>query len=272
MKMKRTDDLRTPVRATGVLPASVAIVGAGRLGTALATALRAAGVGVLGPFGRGAAITADAVVLCVPDSEIGAAAQSVAGAAPLVGHTSGATPLSALEPAATAGAAVFGLHPLQTFDGVPAADPLAPFAGVGCAVAGSDATAAAVAAGLARDLGMRPFALSDAARPAYHAAASTASNFLVTLEDAAERIAAGAGLDPATARSLLAPLVRATVSNWSERGPEAALTGPVARGDDATVAAQRAAVAAADDDLLDLFDALVASTRALAGRRAEVPA
>src|SRR5918999_5848056 len=91
----------------------VGVVGAGRLGTALAAALREAGVGVDGPAGRGEIPRGcDAIVLCVPDAEIPAAAETVAGAAPLTGHTSGATRLSALEPA---GGAAFGLHPLQTF-------------------------------------------------------------------------------------------------------------------------------------------------------------
>ena len=116
---------------------------------------------------------------------------------------------------------------------------------------------------------MRPFEIDDDGRAAYHAAASIASNFLVTLEAAAERVAAGAGLEPDEARALLAPLVRSTVENWAALGPERALTGPVARGDEATVARQRAAVAEAAPELLALFDALVERTRALA---AEVPA
>jgi predicted short-subunit dehydrogenase-like oxidoreductase (DUF2520 family) len=93
-----------------------------------------------------------------------------------------------------------------------------------------------------------------------------ASNFLVTLEAAAERVAAGAGLEPADARALLAPLVRATVEGWVSRGPERALTGPVARGDQDTVRAQRDAVAANAPELLTLFDELVKRTEALAGR------
>ena len=56
---------------------------------------------------------------------------------------------------------------------------------------------------------MRPFEIDDEGRAAYHAAASIASNFLVTLEAAAEQVAAGAGLEPGEARALLAPLVRA---------------------------------------------------------------
>jgi predicted short-subunit dehydrogenase-like oxidoreductase (DUF2520 family) len=115
---------------------------------------------------------------------------------------------------------------------------------------------------------MTAFEIDDEGRAAYHAAASVASNFLVTLQAAAERVAAGAGLEPAEARRLLLPLVRQTVENVAAHGPERALTGPIARGDDATVAAQRQAVAEAAPELLDLFDAHVAHTRALAGARA----
>jgi predicted short-subunit dehydrogenase-like oxidoreductase (DUF2520 family) len=243
-------------------PPRVGVVGAGRLGSAIAAALRAAGVEVDGPAGRGERPRGDAILLCVPDAEIEAAAAAVAGAAELVGHTSGATPLSALCPAA--GAARFGLHPLQTFSGAPAGPAIELFEGAGCAIAGSTPDALAAARALAERLGMRPFEIEDSGRAAYHAAASIASNFLVTLEHAAETVAAGAGLEPADARALLAPLVRRTVENWTAAGPERALTGPVARGDDATVAAQREAIEGAAPDLLPLFDELVERTRALA--------
>ena len=116
---------------------------------------------------------------------------------------------------------------------------------------------------------MRPFELADAARPAYHAAASIASNFLVTLEAAAEQVAAGAGLAPGEARALLAPLVRQTVENWATLGPERALTGPVARGDDETVARQREAVVATSPALAPLFDELVEATRVLTAANRE---
>jgi predicted short-subunit dehydrogenase-like oxidoreductase (DUF2520 family) len=102
--------------------------------------------------------------------------------------------------------------------------------------------------------------IDDSDRVAYHAAASIASNFLVTLEAAAERLAAGAGAP----RELLVPLVRATVDNWAANGPERALTGPIARGDERTVTRQREAVAERAPDLLDLFDALAAATHELA--------
>jgi predicted short-subunit dehydrogenase-like oxidoreductase (DUF2520 family) len=245
------------------VPARVSVVGDGRLGRALARALRAAGIDVTGPTGRDEPVTpADAVLLCVPDSEIAAAAGAVSGCAPLVGHTSGATALAAL---AASGAAAFGLHPLQTFTGDEAPER---FRGAGCAVAGADTRALEFATALAVALGMQPFPVEDAARPAYHAAASIASNFLVTLMAAAEGAAGAADLEPARARALLAPLVRSTVENWAALGPERALTGPLARGDEATVEAQRAALEASAPELVALFDELADRTRALAGRRA----
>ncbi|MDX6730357.1 MAG: hypothetical protein QOC54_305 [Baekduia sp.] len=232
---------------TSVLP-RCAVVGHGRLGTALSAALRASGVPVDGPLGRGATgAGAGVVLLCVPDAEIAAAAACIAGDR-LVGHCSGATTLAPL----SAHPDAFSLHPLMT---VTAAG--ATFAGASAAIAGTTDRARATARDLALALGMQPFAVADEDRAAYHAAASVASNFLVTLEWAAERIG---GID----RAALAPLVRAAVDNWEAHGPRAALTGPIARGDDETVARQRDAVAARAPDLLALFDALAEATRALA--------
>jgi predicted short-subunit dehydrogenase-like oxidoreductase (DUF2520 family) len=236
----------------------VAIVGAGRLGMAFARALEASAIAVEGPLVRGQAATAEVVLLCVPDAEIETAAAASAGSARFVGHVSGATPLTAL---ADADGDAFGLHPLQTFAG---GEDAAAFRGVGAAIAGATPEALAVARELALRLGMTAIEISDAERAAYHAAASVASNFLVTLQAAAEELAAGAGIAPADARALLAPLVRGTVDNWAERGPRAALTGPVARGDHATVARQRAAVEQHAPRLLSLFDELVERTAELA--------
>ncbi len=235
---------------------AIGIVGAGRLGTALARALRATGARVLGPTGRGEPVAeADIVLLCVPDAAVAAtAATAAATAARFVGHTSGATPLAG-------SGADFAWHPLQTFTG---GEVLDAFDGIGCAVSGRTAEALEVARALARRLGATPFALADADRGAYHAAASVASNYLLTLLGAAERLAATAGLPDA--RALLAPLVRTTVDNWIALGAGTALTGPVRRGDDATVARQRAALATAAADLVPLFDVLTEQTRALAAQ------
>jgi predicted short-subunit dehydrogenase-like oxidoreductase (DUF2520 family) len=243
----------------------VAIVGPGRLGSVIAHALTQAGVTVDGPYGRrdvvaerlrvdargGGAL--DAVLLCVPDAEIPAAASVIPGGA-LVGHCSGATPLDVLAPHER-----FSLHPLMT---VPAEAPAHVLAGAGAAVAGSTPRARAFAVGLAQRLAMRPIEIAETDRAAYHAAACIASNFLVTLEAAAERVAATAGLSA----ELLVPLVRATVENWAALGPEAALTGPVARGDEPTVNRQRAALAERAPELLELFNACVEATRRLAAR------
>ena len=231
----------------------LAIIGRGRLGTALAAAFAAVGYGVDGPLGRGAdADGADAVLLCVPDQEIAAAAAAIRPGT-LVGHCSGATGLAPL-----AGHEAFSLHPLMTVTHLGAR-----FAGAGAAIAGTTPRAVTLASRLARDLGMHPVEIAEADRAAYHAAASIASNFLVTLEAAAERLAAEVGLE----RALLVPLVRATVENWAGLGPERSLTGPVARGDMATVARQREAVQERAPELLELFDALVAATRGLAARQ-----
>jgi predicted short-subunit dehydrogenase-like oxidoreductase (DUF2520 family) len=135
-------------------------------------------------------------------------------------------------------------------------------------VAGSTPRALAFATSLATTLGMEPFAVDDRDRAAYHAAACVASNFLVTLQAAAERLAATAGVE----RSAFVPLVRATVENWSTLGPDRALTGPVARGDERTIAAQRDAIAERAPELLDLFDSMVEATRTLSRAKQPEPA
>jgi predicted short-subunit dehydrogenase-like oxidoreductase (DUF2520 family) len=216
--------------------------------------MRAAGLDVAGPFGRGAdGAESDVVLLCVPDAEIATAAQAVR-IGPIVGHTSGATSLAPLAPHEA-----FSLHPLLSV-----AKEGTQFRGAGCAIAGSTERAVRTATAIAGALGMQPFAVADADRPLYHAAASMASNYLVALEAAAERLAALAGVS----RQYLAPLVRSAVDQWAAVGAHDALTGPVARGDAETVERQRAAVAARAGDLLPLWDSLTDATHALARARA----
>lgn len=252
LRPRASDDAPTP---------RCSVVGRGRLGAALSRRLTDAGLLVTGPHGRGFdGDGADVVLLCVPDAAITQAAAAVLPrAGRLVGHCSGATTLDALAPHEA-----FSLHPLMTIPG-----PDAVLAGAPCAVAGSTPAALATAEALGDALGMRAIRVDDADRAAYHAAASIAANYLLAVEDLADRIAASAGLD----RAALAPLVRAAVDAWQDRGAAAALTGPVARGDDATVARQRAALL---DRLpardLELFDALTAATGRLAGRADRGPA
>jgi predicted short-subunit dehydrogenase-like oxidoreductase (DUF2520 family) len=232
-----------------------AVVGRGRLGPALAAALGEAGHRVVGPLGRESVpADVDVVLLAVPDAEIPVAAATVPPG-PLVGHCSGATGLDVLGDRPG-----FLLHPLMTVTWSETR-----FVGAGCAVDGSTDEALRVARGLGESLGMVPVEIADEDRAAYHAAASIASNFLVTLEAAAEEVAATTGMD----RELLGPLVRATVENWLALGPERALTGPIARGDEATVARQRDAIAERAPEFLELFDALADATRRLAATKAE---
>lgn len=231
----------------------LAVVGRGRLGAALVRGLRARGLDVSGPLGRGAdGRDADIVVLAVPDDAIAEAAR-VIRPGPLVGHCSGATTLASLEPHER-----FSMHPLLAVTG-----PEVAFSGAACAIAGSSGRALGVAAALADSLGMAPVVVPEERRDVYHAAASVAANYLVTLEGAAERLAREAGIT----REQLAPLVRASVENWIRLGAPSALTGPIARGDAGTVSRQRAAVERTAPDLLPLWDALADATRRLASTR-----
>lgn len=229
---------------------SITLVGPGRMGTALAAALRGAGVDVRGPVGRGEDVPdAEVVLLCVPDREIAAAAARVPDG-PLVGHVSASAPLDLLAPHER-----FSLHPLLSVVGAGAQ-----FDGASCAIDASSARALDAARALASTLGMRVKVVPREQRALYHASASMASNFLITLEGAAERLASLVGLE----REALVPLVQATIENWARQGARAALTGPIARGDVATAARQREAVADAAPELIPLWDALAAATRELA--------
>ncbi|MFN8151274.1 MAG: DUF2520 domain-containing protein [Solirubrobacterales bacterium] len=256
----------SPHRAdTPALP-PITLVGPGRVGTALAGAATIAGLDVT-LAGRddldAACAEAEVVLLCVPDAEITTAAGLVAASAPqlrMIGHTSGATELGALASATSAGATAFSLHPLQT---IPAGD--AQIVGAPAAVEGTNAAALDYARELATVLGMRPFELPAGSRAAYHAAASMASNFLIALEESAAELLADAGIEDA--RELLAPLVLRTAANWAENGG-AALTGPIARGDEATVTRHLQAIAATTPELEPLYRALAERTRAIASEGA----
>lgn len=228
------------------------IVGRGRMGSALSAVLAESGVDVTlsgrGATGQGAEL----VLLTVPDAAISEAARLIVPG-PVVAHLSGAT---GLEPLGARDG--FSLHPLTSVTG-----PGHRFEGVPAALAASSERGRSAANWLAERLGVRTFTVDDADRAAYHAAASLASNFLVTLEGVAEQLAATAGVG----REALAHLVRESVENWVRVGAPDALTGPIARGDEETVARHRAAIAARVPEHLELFDALAAATRRLSEQR-----
>ena len=243
------------------LPA-LAIVGAGRVGSSVHRAAVAAGVEVT-LAGRDDALAAcrssQAALLCVPDAQIPVAAAGIADAVPplrFVGHVSGATRLEALAACAERGAGTFSIHPLQTIP-----DGSTDLTGAPCAISGSDADAQRLALELAEALEMRPFPVAEERRAAYHAAASIAANFLVALEESASELLGASGVTDA--RDLLAPLVLRTAANWAERGGEA-LTGPIARGDQATVTAHLEAIRELAPELLPVYEALAARTVELA--------
>ena len=144
-------------------------------------------------------------------------------------------------------------------------DPATDLAGAPAAIAATDQGALAVARELTDRLGMVPFEVDEEARALYHAAASIASNFLVTLEQEAAELMERSGVEEP--REILAPLVRRSLENWVERGPEA-LTGPVARGDTETVERHRAAIAERAPDLLELYEVLARYTARLSSRGA----
>ena len=240
------------------LAGRVAVVGAGRAGGSVASAARAAGMEVqvgsreLDPAG------ASIVLLCVPDDVIREACEAAApslGHGTFVGHVSGATGLDALSSAADAGCETFSLHPLQTIPTVQT-----DLSGAPCATSASSRQGLAVARGLAERLGMRPFEVPEEGRAAYHAAASMASNFLVALEESAAQLMKSAGV--AEPRDVLAPLVLRTAANWADAGASA-LTGPIARGDEETVALHLEALADRAPELRPLYEALAERTREL---------
>lgn len=247
----------------GALRAPLAVVGPGRVGRSLARAALDAGLEV-SLAGRRDAVAAcedaEVALLCVPDAAIETACDAISAAVPplrLVGHVSGATPLTALAAARRRGAEVFRLHPLQTVPHGGTSLTAAP-----CAVTGSSHEAQETAWALAERLGMRPFALAEEQRAGYHAAACMASNFLVALEESSARLLEDAGIEDA--RDLLGPLVLRTAANWAEHGGEA-LTGPIARGDDDTVKRHLEAIAETNPELVELYRVLAQRTRELAG-------
>jgi len=234
----------------------IAVIGAGRVGTAFAVLLARAGHEIAAVAGRGstaeraaawlpgvpallpaeAAALGDLLLLGVPDNALVslvaelAAAEAVA-AGTWVTHMSGATGLDVLSPLRERGARRLATHPLQTFPDVEGAVRAVP--GCRMAITADDDEGFALGERLATELGAVPFRLGDDLRPLYHAAAVFASNYLVATTAVAERLFAASGVpDPAGA---MHPLQLATLDNVARLGTGSALTGPAVRGDTATI-------------------------------------
>jgi predicted short-subunit dehydrogenase-like oxidoreductase (DUF2520 family) len=231
----------------------IAIVGPGRLGSALAQELRRVGYRISGIVSRNSIasrrraralakkvhavaavanvrLDADLVWFCVPDREIGKAARQLAHATEWKGkiafHSSGALPSDELQALRRRGAAVASVHPLMTF--VRASIPA--LRGIPFALEG-DAQALRVAREIIRDLGAEAFSISKNKKSAYHAWGGFASPLLIALLVTGERVAQAAGLSPADARKKTLPIMRQTLANYAKLGPARAFSGPIVRGD-----------------------------------------
>jgi len=211
---------------------------------------------------------ADVHVLAVGDDQIVPACAALAGAVPLKGsivfHCSGALASDQLQAARDAGALAASVHPIRSF-----ADPAgvaAQFSGTFCGIEGDEGALAVLTPAL-QAIGAQPVPINAAAKTVYHAAAVFASNYLVTVLDAALRAYQAAGIPEPVARQLAQPLASESMANVFRLGPAAALSGPIARGDMATVARQQQAVSAWDAETGALYRALVAPTMDLAQRK-----
>ena len=213
------------------------VIGAGRVGSAMAARLRERGVDL-------DTAEPELVLLCVPDRAIAEVASGIEPG-PWIAHVSGATPLAALEPHERR----FSVHPLQTFTRGRGAEQLD---GAFAAVTAESAEAQEVGFALAQTLGLEPFTLADGKRAAYHAGAAIASNYLVTLRRAAGSLLEAAGAPP----EALNPLMRRTIENGFE------LTGPIERGDWETVDAHVAAIREERPGLEELYVTLAQATKA----------
>jgi predicted short-subunit dehydrogenase-like oxidoreductase (DUF2520 family) len=238
-------------RSTASAQAAVAFIGAGRAVDVVA-AMRPASVWML----------------AVSDDRIAEVAGQLAAGADVKGavvfHCSGAKASDELAPLRAAGALVASVHPVRSF-----ADPqqvAASFDGTFCGIEGDEGALALLNPVFAA-IGARTVPIDARAKTVYHAASVFASNYLTTVLDAALRAYQAAGVPEDVARELARPLALETLANVFRLGPETALSGPIARGDAATVARQQAAVTAWDPATGALYEALAAATWNLAGRK-----
>ncbi|MEY2459691.1 MAG: hypothetical protein QOG30_1521 [Acidimicrobiaceae bacterium] len=231
---------------------TVRVIGRGRAGRSLSIALGRAGWGLGGVLGREddvteAAVGVDLLVIAVPDDAVATVAQSVTPVpSTVIAHLAGSLGLDVLSPHVRRAA----LHPLAS---LPSPEVGAErLRGAWFAIAGDPLVSEVVDA-----LEGRSFEVSDKRRAAYHAAAAIASNHLVALLAQVERVAEGADV-PFDA---YLDLVRATIENVAALGPVEALTGPAARGDEATIGRHLAAL---PDGERELYEVLAEACRKLA--------
>jgi len=270
---------------TKVHRTTVALIGAGRVATALGVLLERAQYHVSAAAGRrasfkrarehlpfavfatpaDAARPADVVIFGVPDDLIAQGCAAMAGEGAFregqrVIHLSGAVGLDALGPAAEAGAEPLSLHPLQTIPDVQTGIERLP--GSWIAVTARSDGGQGFGTKLCEDVGAKPFPLSDAVKPLYHAAAVFCSNYLVVVEGMAEQLFLMAGLpDPLP---MMEPLARNAFEATMERGPADALTGPAARGDVGTVRRNLQALRARVPEAVPAYVALARQAARLA--------
>lgn len=267
----------------------VVLIGAGAMGRALGLRLVECGYPVRGVISRtrsradalaaalGAPLASDRisdvpadaplVVLCVGDDQLADLAEALAGAprpwqGAVVLHTSGATTAAVLDPLREVGARTLSFHPLQTVTPQSDANVLA------AVTVGVEGTPSGVAAGieLAVGLGMRYLVVSAEAKPRYHLAAVMASNLLVTLMGMVQEVLASIHIDREGTMAILEPLLRGTLDNLASTSPEEALTGPVARGDLATIQGHGVALRKDLPHLVPAYAALSVETVRLAVR------
>jgi predicted short-subunit dehydrogenase-like oxidoreductase (DUF2520 family) len=179
----------------------------------------------------------------------------------IVFHVSGATPSSDLKPAKDKGALVASVHPIKTFSDAEQA--VQTFPGTYCGAEG-DAGAIKVLKPAFETIGAKVFDIAPGMKPIYHAGGVFACNYLAALIEAAVRAHERAGIPRAASLEALAPLVRETVDAIFGQGPARALTGPISRGDAATVKRQLARVREWDANMGELYRGLGLLTVALA--------
>jgi predicted short-subunit dehydrogenase-like oxidoreductase (DUF2520 family) len=209
------------------------------------------------------------VIIAVPDDAITAVAARLTHANPQVAiHTSGNLGGEVLDPLSSQGTACGAMHPLQTLTGDP--EDVSALRGAAFAVSG-DQDAVAWARSIVDAIGGEALQISPECRAFYHAAAVMASNYVTALVDTSEFLFGAAGVASDAARRILTPLLRKAVDNTLTRGPVAALTGPIARGDLHTVAAHLQVLSSVPENIQQLYRAAGLRTLDIAERKGLAP-